>query len=490
MKPLFNSLQEVYNRYIVESKKPEAKIVSSHFLRETPIQVTFQQLINYHDKTPQLQIAVSSYKELVTGTELVVSSENEQAKEVIDEWIRQTDFYNKFENLVATILITGNGILEKLDAADTTNVEEVDMTTIIAKKRTDEGDKTLYYEHRNIRGDTIRLGEGKMDRFIEFNLTNYSKQPWGKSLFYSLAVPRAVGRDRVTAPLVEILWSMEDAMGAMLLNNAYPITTITYAGANDQFLKKETEKWRTYKPGDKRVQKIKPEIEFFETQASSKYTDYVTHIEKAIELGTQFPHDIMTGDFTSRASSETTENIVMKKVRGFQRYLCDKLKTELFDPILEQHNINPQEAELDIAFTTQNVVELKPELVLNLFKDKAITTMEMREWYRNNTGIDLPEDKELIAQQLQDMQMQQQQMSANQKQQDQDTQEHIRRLETKLEETSIAVQANEKVQRMYESINSQLEQIKDDKKLQENKKVNKKLHLLERMFNEMEEALG
>jgi len=47
----------------------------------------------------------------------------------------------------------------------------------------------------------------------------------------------------------------------------------------------------------------------------------VGHMEKTFELGTQFPHDIMTGDFTSRASSETTETIMQKRVRGFQRYL-------------------------------------------------------------------------------------------------------------------------------------------------------------------------
>jgi hypothetical protein len=190
------------------------------------------------------------------------------------------------------------------------------------------------------------------------------------------------------------MWGVEDAMAGMLLNNAYPITTITYPGANDNYLEKEAERWRRYKPGDKRVQKIKPEIEFFETQPSSKYTDYVTHLEKTMELGTQFPHDILTGDFTSRASSETTETIVMKKVRGYQRYLCNKLKKELFDVILEQNGFNPEEVGLEISFVAQNVIELNPDQVLKLFTDKVITLEEVRGWYQANTGMDL-EDSEL-----------------------------------------------------------------------------------------------
>ena len=288
------------------------------------------------------------------------------------------------------MLICGNSLLEKLDKATTEDVQEVDMTTIMSKKR-DEFGRLEFYEQRQEMGKLVKLVD--TDKFIEFNLTHYSNQDWGRSLFYSLAIPRTTGF-RTTAPLVEIMWGMEDAMGAMLLNNAYPIVTITYPGANDEYLEKEAERWRRFKPGDKRVQKIKPEIEFFETNPASKYTDYVNHMEKVFELGTQFPHDILTGDFTSRASSETTETIVMKRVRGFQRYLCTKLKRELFEVILEQNGFNPEDEELEISFTAQNVVELEPDQVMKLFTDKAISLKEVRDWFMKNTGMDLT-DKEM-----------------------------------------------------------------------------------------------
>ena len=390
---LFNKLAEaLYTKpTLYEGKQPTAKVVSSQYFREDPKDVTFAELIDMHDRTPQLAMAVSSYKELITGTEMVVTSEDEGATTLIEEWNRNARFYDKFENMVSTLLITGNAILEKLDEKDTSDVEEVDMSTIMGKKRSDDGSETLYYEHRNNTSQTVKLGEGVMDRFIEFNLTNYAKQPWGKSLFYSLAVPRRSGV-RWTAPLVHVLWGMEDAMGAMLLNNAYPITTITYSGLNDDDLKKHTRKWMEYKPGDKLIQKEKPEIEFFETAPGSKYTDYVTHIEKAFEIGTQFPHDIMTGDFTSRASSETTETIVTKKVRGFQRYLANTLKSKLYDPILVQNGFKPKKVDLKINFTTQNVIEIDPKMVIDMKNSNVITPKECREWLRSNTGMDLPDD--------------------------------------------------------------------------------------------------
>jgi len=383
-------LSNFWNPTIEEAKRPTAKIVRNQFTKEMPERVTFQKLMKYHDYTPQIQIAVSSYAELITGTDMQVQSDVTEAQEFMEEWIRQNNFYEKFEGLVSTVLICGNGLLEKLSGNDIQDVEEVDMTTIINKKRDDFG-KLQWYEQRQQSGQIVPLKN--VDDFIEFNLTTYSKQAWGRSLFHSLAVPRTTGF-RTTAPLVEIMWGTEDAMGAILLNNAYPITTITYPGANDEYLEKEAERWRRYKPGDKRIQKIKPEIEFFEAkEGSGRYQYLVEHLEKTFELGTQFPHDIMTGDFTSRASSETTETIVMKKVRGYQRYLSNKLKTDLFDLILEQNGFNPEEVNLEVSFTAQNVIELTPDQVNKLYVDNVISLTEVRDWFATNTGMDLTEQE-------------------------------------------------------------------------------------------------
>lgn len=465
MKGFKSILNEFWSGTIEEVKKPSAKIVRNQFTKERPDKVTFERLMQMHDLTPQVQIAVSSYGELITGTEMQIATKSKDAQEFLEEWARRTNFYDKFEGVVATTLICGNALLEKLSGNDIEDVEEVDMTTIIDKKRDDVG-KLEWYDQRQQSGNIVKLKN--TGDFIEFNLTNYSKQAWGRSLFYSLAVPRTTGF-RTSPPLIEILWGVEDAIGGMLLNNAYPITTITYPGANDEYLEKEAERWRRYKPGDKRVQKIKPEIEFFETQQGSKYTDYITHIEKTIELGTQFPHDIMTGDFTSRASSETTETIVMKKVRGYQRYLSNKLKTELFDIILEQNGYNPEEEELEISFTTQNIIELEPEKVLKLFTDNVITLEEVRDWFATNTGMELTKQqmKQLIADKELNQQLQQQDQQFKKKMDS--TKESFKAVlsekEKKIEELKEKLMLREQSEKKYERAKILKEITEDIKKL-------------------------
>src|SRR3990172_1900558 len=372
----------------------ESKIISGQYgIGDLP-EVTFAKLIEYHDCTPQIQIGVTAYSELITGTEMQINTDNEKAKKIIEDWNIENNFYDKFENMVSTLLICGNSILEKLDEKNTLDVVEVDMKTITNKKR-DKFGNTLYYEQQQENYGKARLGEGKLEKFIEFNLSNYSQQAWGKSLFYALAKTRTVG-NRTLLPLVEILWAMEDAMSAIFVNTAYPIKTITYEGSNSAELEKEANKWKLYKPGDTVIQARKPIIEFFESQnTTGKYTDYVAHIEKTVELGIKFPHDIMTGDFTSRASSETTENIVLKLARGFQRYLSNKLVQELYNPILEQNGISPKETNLQISFSTQNIIHLKPETINFLVGSGVITKAEAREWMKGNTGMDLFDDSKI-----------------------------------------------------------------------------------------------
>ena len=379
----------IKNLFVEEAvPKPVSKIVNSWNYSDQP-DVSFKQLMLYHDKTPQIAVGVAGYAKLIDLANIQINADNEQAKKIIEEWNDQVNIKDKLESLVNTLLICGNAILEKLDDKNIQDVTEVDMSTILDKKR-DEYGNTLYYI-QSVNGQNVTLGETNLNKFIEFNLSGYSKKPWSPCLFHSLALPRSV-RNRTMMPLVEVLWGMEDAMSAIILNNAYPITYVTFEGANDDELAKEAEKIRKRKPGDTHIVTKKPQLDMYETQPQSKYTDYINHIEKVIQLGIKFPTDILTGDFTSRASSDTTEDLTLKISRGFQRYIANKLRTELYNPILAQHGIDPKKANLSVSFSTQNIIQLTPQSVSDMHKNKQISTEEFREWLGDNTGIDLFDD--------------------------------------------------------------------------------------------------
>ena len=369
--------------------KPVSKIVNAwNYTGDSP-DITFKKLIEYHDKTPQIAVGVAGYAKLIDLANIQINSDNEEAKKIIEEWNDITNMKDKLESLCNTLLICGNAILEKLDDKNIQDVVEVDMSSITDKKRDEYGNTQYYYQ--NVDGRRITLGETNLNKFIEFNLSAYSRKSWSPCLFHSLVLPRSV-RNRTMMPLVEVLWGMEDAMSAIILNNAYPITYVTFEGANDEQLEKESQKIRKRKPGDTHVVTKKPVLDMYETQPQSKYTDYINHIEKVIQLGIKFPTDILTGDFTSRASSDTTEDLTLKIARGFQRYIANKLRVELYNPILAQHGIDPKKANLSVSFSTQNIIQLTPATVLDMAEKKKISIEEFREWLKDNTGMDIFDD--------------------------------------------------------------------------------------------------
>ena len=380
----------VKSLFIAEAvPKPISKVVTSiDYYGEKP-DVPFSQLIDYHDRTPQISIGVSGYSRLLDLANIQVNSDDEESAKIINDWIDTTNFKTKLESMGNTFLICGNAILEKLDDKNIQDVVEVDMSTITDKKR-DEYGNTLYYVQTS--GATRRhLGETNLKKYIEFNLATYSRKTWSPSLFHTLALPRTV-RGRSMMPLVEVLWAIEDAMSAIILNNAYPITYVTFEGANEDELAKEAEKIRKRKPGDTHIVTKKPQLDMYETEPQSKYTDYIAHIEKTIQLGIKFPTDILTGDFTSRASSETTGDLVTKIANAIKRYVGVKLKNELFDPILLQHGKDITKTNLQITFGTQEIIKLTPDDVLNRVEKKLWTVEEGREWDKLNLGFELFDD--------------------------------------------------------------------------------------------------
>ena len=398
---IWEALPKVDGKKIPE---PEAKVVSSspsQLFGDEP-DVSFSDLIMYKDCTPQIKIAIDSYRNLICGTQINVNSDDEESKKIIEEWNRKTGFFDKWTGLVETMLTCGPAILEKLDENNTIDVLEVDMKTIVGKKRDIYG-FTEYYIQRTADGKTKELRN--LAKYIEFELTNSSRSIWAKSLFYSLAVSRTVG-DRTTRPLVEQLWALEDAITAIPINHAYPKEYHIFEGADQTKLDKEAIKIKKWKPGDKWIGTKMPDVQLIETKGDSKYTDYINYFAKTIELGTQFPHDIMTGDFTSRASSETTENLVMKRVKSFQRYLGHKLKAELYDPILRQMGKNPETANLEISFGTPDIIELTLEQVLSSYNSKAITVEEFREYLKNKKALDLFDDARINNEEKEDPQEQ------------------------------------------------------------------------------------
>ena len=188
-------------------------------------------------------------------------------------------------------------------------------------------------------------------------------------------------------------------MTSIISNHAYPVEYHVFDGASDEELEKQADLLRKHRPGDKRVVNRLPQIVISETKGDSKYQAYQEHMDTTLQIGIQFPIEIMTGDFTSRASSDTTHTLLLQKIKSRQRYLATKLKNELYDPILIQNGFNPKSVNLQVSFGSNEVVSLDAMQTNTLRTSGALTLNEQREYLKQHTDLDLFEDKEIQAEQ-------------------------------------------------------------------------------------------
>src|SRR3990167_5430701 len=365
--------------------KPLSRVISKlGYMGDMP-EVSFKKKIYYHSISPQIQVGVTGYARLLDLANIMINSDNDKAKKIIDEWMEVTDFKTKFEAMGNTFLICGNSIFEKLDDKIIQDVVEVDMSSIIDKKR-DEYGNTLHYIQQ-LPTETRKLGETHLQKYIEFNLSTISRSAWSPCIFESACIPRQVG-NRTTFPLVELVVGLEDAMSTIVLNNAYPEVYYTYEGANEDELKKEAEKIRKKKPGDRQIVTKQPVIDMFEAKGQSAYVDYIKYLYNSLSLAVKFPTDILIGDFTSRASSEESADLPVKFANAIKRYLGNKLKQELYDPILLQMGKDVKKINLQVTFGTQEIIKMTPEIVGKRVLDGQWTVEEGREWDKKKKKVE------------------------------------------------------------------------------------------------------
>lgn len=354
--------------------------------------IPFSTLQYYRDATPQLDSVAEYLVDLIVGTDMNINSDDEEAKEILEKFSHDTQLFDKVRSVLDSSLVSGYGQLVRVYGKNKqlVNIEEEDITNLKRVHRDDYGN-ALYYVFDY--GGTEEKKSDVEDR-IPIVLRKRGREHFGRSFFHSLAVYRTVG-NRTTRPLVEALWSLDDVVVGTLENFAFPIEWHHFENANPEELEEEARKYRERKPGDVFFVTRTHEIDRREpTQA--RFESFFEHTSKIMQLGTGFPLEILLGDFTSRASSETTDSLLMRRVKAYQKYITKIIKTEILDRVLMFYpKWNTPEkvakANITIEFEVQSPTEYTPDQVLARVNSGMWTKNEGREYDKEN-GMDLFDD--------------------------------------------------------------------------------------------------
>ena len=191
------------------------------------------------------------------------------------------------------------------------------------------------------------------------------------------------------------MWKVENAMVKIFESYASPMMLIHFADAGEQFIEKQADAFKQAKPGAKILTDKEFDVKVFEVNPASKFDKYIEHLQQdVIEVGSQFPLQMFNAGFTARASSETTDSVVLRKIKRIQRRLSEQIKHDIIDPMLKMSKIDPDKADVSVIFETESKFELSAEDIQKLFEKGTITRDEVRDYLKKNTIIDLDDTKD------------------------------------------------------------------------------------------------
>ena len=485
--PAVNTSLSVHEHALEEAVKPNTtvRVVDDikKVIGEKP-PVTFKTLVDLRNETPQLDTIIGFETDMIVGTDLNINADNEEAKELCEDFANETALYDKVRNHTNTALTTGFGILVRVRKQGLlTNIEEFDITSLEETYR-DEWGNTVGYLQR-LGGEDYPITD--VGDHIPLIFKKNGRSAYGLSEFHAMAVNRTTG-NRTTRPLAKALQSLDDVVIGTLENFAFPIEYHTYEGANTEQLEEEARKYKERKPGDVFFINRPHEIDRREpTQA--KFEPFFQHFNDLLQHGTGFPLDMLTGDFTSRASSETADSFFMRKIRSYQKGLTKLLKAEIFEELLRSNGWDEEKIEaanIVVEFEVKTEQSYTPEIVTQRVQNKIWTTKEAREYDKSN-GQDLFDDDKIEQEEEENRLMQQQQFDMQQQQAKDDDNKAQKKTEAMLEEIKHAQALEQKYSILFEKLEDKSNKVREAMAEEHTVVTNKKLQMLEQMEEKLKE---
>ena len=175
--------------------------------------------------------------------------------------------------------------------------------------------------------------------------------------------------------------------------HADPTVMFHFADAGEQFIKTQADALKKMKHGSKIVTDKEFNVKVIESSGNSKFEGYIEHIQRdLLEPGSKFPLQFFNAGFTARASSESTDSVLTRKVKRIQARLANQIKLKMVLPYLKARGKNIKAKDIQIFFETPQKQEATIADVTTSFRDNIIRRSEARRWFVNNSSVDINEN--------------------------------------------------------------------------------------------------
>ncbi len=295
---------------VLETFNNKSEVNQSDWQDELAPDRPFVETLDAINKDGRLNLAIETYNQMILGKGLKVTAKNGKVQDMVNEWLEESGFDEFLEDGIHSYIATGNWIIEKSPTND--EFVEVPITTVRSITRNARGHVKRYVQHVNEKDIFFKPSE-----VIHFKLTNVAREPFARGLFHSILSDYEDPRtgEVYDSPLIQMK-QIEDAMPKIFQGHADPTVMFHFEDAGEQFIKSQADALKKMQKGSKIVTDKAFDVKVIETAGNSKFEGYIEHMQRdLLEPGSKFPLQFFNAGFTARAASESTDSVLIRKVK-------------------------------------------------------------------------------------------------------------------------------------------------------------------------------
>ena len=364
-----------------------------------------QRLIAYRQQIPQVAFGIDLYREYIMGHDIIINSDDQEAKDYLEQFCYETDFFKRLRNMVDMTLLFGTGMLVRNLEKDGSyfSVEDFDVATIFRVERDKYGNlRQLIQRVENVDWITIsekpQSGQPVVDDLKVFRFREDGRSFYGRSILSTLAKIQD-SRGRAYYPLCEKMIAITDAYTSSVENFVAPRTFIESGGWSEKDKKEFKSRYEAHIPGETMMINKLPDVAQIKYETNVEMQPFIDEFNRTFAIGLGVPVDVLKGDQASLASLSEVMSSFMKVIYAYQAELSRFVVGEIFHDMLRRHpsgkwfdkdgdDVALREANVSITFKTEIPQRLTPEQVATRVSLGIWTILEARQ-YDRMMGSDL-----------------------------------------------------------------------------------------------------
>jgi len=351
----------------------------------------FTEMMDIIDRDPRLQLALDTYVQMILGSGIKIKAQKKKIEKKIREWFDDIDFEEKLEDAIYSYVGAGNMFWE-IEPKLGSDFVEIPVDTIVGIDRDRKGHIKNYIQFVNDREKNL-----KPNNIIQFKFTNSRQELWGRGLFHAVINDFTDPQThiRYQAPIFAMK-DIEDGLVKIIKSYASPIMMFHFKDAGESFIEKQGDVLKKARPGAKILTDKEFDVKIFEAKGDSKFDKYIEHIQRdVIEPGSQFPLQFFNAGFTARAASESTDSVLIRKIKRIKKRLTNELKEKFVFPYISKIDKTIKKDDFELIFEFDDKTEFDINHLVTLFRDNGIRRSELRQNLLKKTSIEIdPDDME------------------------------------------------------------------------------------------------